>query len=81
MCAEDPRDGLGDGSRYFERRGFGSTSRGVVSPDLGRMDPTDVARDWANDGSRDNDTRDSLGALLCGGFELNSDGSGLASLG
>ena len=45
LCAEDPREGLGDGARYFERRGFGSTSRGVVSPDLGRMDPTDVARD------------------------------------
>ena len=27
LCAEDPREGLGDGARYFERRGFGSTSR------------------------------------------------------
>ena len=45
LCAEYTREGLGDGARYFERRGFGSTSRGVVSPDLGRMDPTDVARD------------------------------------
>ena len=45
LCAEDPREGLGDCARYFDRRGFGSTSRSVVSPDLGRMDPTDVARD------------------------------------
>ena len=45
LCAEYPQEGLGDGARYFERRGFGSTSRGVVSPDLGRMDPTDVAWD------------------------------------
>jgi len=45
LCAEDPREGLGDGARYFDRRVLGSTSRGVMSPDLGRMGPTDVARD------------------------------------
>ena len=47
LGAEGATDGLGDGATYFERRGFGSTSRGVVSPDLGRVEATDVAQDGA----------------------------------
>ena len=45
LCAEEPPKGVGDGARYFDLRGFRSTSLGVVSPDVGRMEPTDVARD------------------------------------
>ena len=49
LGAEGAADGLGDGATYFERRGFGSTSRGVVSPDLGSVAATDVARDGVRD--------------------------------
>ena len=45
LCAEDPRERDGDDALYFDLRVFRSTSLGVVSPDLGRMEPTDVARD------------------------------------
>ena len=50
LGAEGAADGLGDGATHFERRGFGCTSRGVVSPDLGRAEATDVARDGARGG-------------------------------
>ena len=70
LGAEAAADGLGDGATFFERRGFGSTSRGVVSPDLGRVEATDVARDGARDKPLEVDSsRDALVALLRAGAE------------
>ena len=49
LGAEGAADGLDDGVAYLERRGLCSTSLGVVFPDLGRVEATDVARDGARD--------------------------------
>ena len=48
LGTEGAADGLGDGAAYLERRGL-CAFLGVVSPDLGRVEPTDVARDVARD--------------------------------
>ena len=44
LGTEGAADGLGDDAAYLERRGLG-----VVSPDLGRVEATDDARDGARD--------------------------------
>ena len=49
LGTEGAADGLGDGAAYLERRGLCSTSLGVVSLDLGRVEATDDARDGARD--------------------------------
>ena len=49
LGAEGAADGLGDGAAYLERRGLCGTSLGVMSPDLGRAEATDDARDGARD--------------------------------